>query len=268
MKPRAFGDSSDSEPESAPVVRKKLKLPLRAIESTVHFAQEPKNNLIEDKSESEDDFELEEEAKVVVPPKATLETSILLSGSVGLAMMQKMGFKVGDTLGKAGTKAIIEPIAVTVKRDRLGLGGTTMKYREAPRVSIDEYRSHALKKHSETKNKQLVVKLQRFCYQSSGDDTKVFDGMNIKDVQVMWRSVALPKPNGRVLLFNEVEVQEADPDPEMEAFEALDVQEKLLKLMHVARGEYHYCPFCSTCYDDAEDMANTCPGPLEENHPC
>lgn len=40
----------------------------------------------------------------------------------GFAMMAKMGYKAGQSIGKASTKGIVEPIGIQVKSDRGGLG--------------------------------------------------------------------------------------------------------------------------------------------------
>ncbi len=50
-----------------------------------------------------------------------LETKLDESNK-GFAMLQKMGYKAGDSLGKSGSGGLVNPISVEVKNNRSGLG--------------------------------------------------------------------------------------------------------------------------------------------------
>lgn len=201
--------------------------------------------------------------------KRTIESSILNEDSVGLSIMMKMGFKIGDTLGRQGKEnAIKEPISVKVKRDRVGLGGNTfISFTEGRPVSINEYRSHALEKHAGAKNRRILAKLQKFCYERSGDDEKVLLGeKSVTQVDEMWRSQAIEKPdNSWVRLF-------AEKDPpklqvELGAFQELSVEDQLGRLVAFSRKAFFYCAYCGICYTDKQDLESNCPGPSEADHP-
>lgn len=60
----------------------------------------------------------------------------------------------------------------------------------------------------------------------------------------------------------EVEIEEEDP--ELDAFEALEVRERLDQLVAYLREKYHYCFWCKYRYDD-ESMEG-CPGLTEDEH--
>lgn len=55
-----------------------------------------------------------------------------------------------------------------------------------------------------------------------------------------------------------------DEDTELEKFEALDVGERLAKLVAYLRAKYRYCFWCKFAYPDKE--MEGCPGPEEEDH--
>lgn len=137
--------------------------------------------------------------------KASLDTPISLS--VGMAMMQKMGFRPGDTLGRNEAGNLAEPISILVKRDRKGVGATTRVARAAGSTSVKQYRQAAKQRHTETERRKLLLKLQRFCFQKSGDDEKVaVSPGSVESVDVLWREYArnaMARPQGRTLLFEE-----------------------------------------------------------------
>uniref|UniRef100_T1GKG3 G-patch domain-containing protein n=1 Tax=Megaselia scalaris TaxID=36166 RepID=T1GKG3_MEGSC len=49
-------------------------------------------------------------------------SSEISESNKGFAMLQKMGYKKGDSLGKSSTEGIKEPIAIKIKENRSGLG--------------------------------------------------------------------------------------------------------------------------------------------------
>jgi len=68
-----------------------------------------------------------------------------------------------------------------------------------------------------------------------------------------------------------------DEDPELDEFEALPTEEQLEKVLNYMREKYYYCfwysfPYnrlmdrCGCAYDDAEDLAENCPGLSEDDH--
>lgn len=55
-----------------------------------------------------------------------------------------------------------------------------------------------------------------------------------------------------------------EEDPELDEFEALEVDERLKRLVAYLRGQYRYCFWCKFAYPD-EEMEG-CPGTTEEDH--
>lgn len=116
-----------------------------------------------------------------------LSKSIIDEKNKGFNLMKKMGFKIGDTLGKqaAADKAIKEPIAVKVKLDREGLGGEEVRKRKKieieqkiakQRTLADEFNKNTFltnkkKLYEFKKLRKNYFKAQKTCYQL--DKTKV-----------------------------------------------------------------------------------------------
>lgn len=301
-------ESSEEESE----VKKTKKLPVGTTEDP-SAPTEPghPNSTLDSGSESDIDYltmELQDTtrpADTTAPKKASINTPI--TSSIGLQMMQKMGFKLGDTLGKQNT-AISEPISVKVKTDRKGIGATRVP--ETVSFRQDEYRTTAKEKHTEARNKKYLLQLQRFCLLESGDDIPISEGLDVEKVNVLWREVArevLRNAEGRRLLFGEDkgqidqtgkqkdqnesqnddnDVQNADihPDdreneneptsPTMQGsqtppknFDSLTVTEQLHLLISYSRETFFYCPYCSVQYESKDSLLDECPGPLESDHP-
>lgn len=79
------------------------------------------------------------------------------------------------------------------------------------------------------------------------------------------RSDYTEEDNDDKLAFGtEVEEDLDEEDPDLEAFEALPVSEKLDKILKHLRDKYNYCFWCKYRYPD-EDM-DGCPGSTEDEH--
>lgn len=209
MKRNIFdNESSEEEPE----VKKTKKLPVGSTDdASVPTEPGRRNSTLDSGSESDIDYmtmELQDTtrpADTTAPKKASINTPI--TSSIGLQMMQKMGFKLGDSLGKQNT-AILEPISVKVKTDRKGIGATKVPHTVTFRP--EEYRMTAKEKLDEAKNRKYLLQLQRFCLHESGDDIAISEGLDVEKVNILWREVArgvLKNAVGRMLLFGEDEGQ-------------------------------------------------------------
>lgn len=211
----------ESSDEEEPEVKKTKKLVIgpkmgsktESLGSNLPF-QKDRSNFERDcedfSSESDVDYmsmELRDElgSRPSGPPKRA-SVNIPMTNSIGLKMMERMGFKLGDTLG-AQNSAITEPIAIKVKMDRKGIGATRMP--DSVAYQHDEYRLTAKDRHIEAKNKKYLVQLQRFCFHQSGDDVSISEGMDVEEVNLLWRKCAremLVSTEGRKLLFGEKQV--------------------------------------------------------------
>lgn len=107
---------------------------------------------------------------------AALSTSLLSNPSVassnkGLAMMAKMGFKPGTALGSGNPEARTEPISISMKEDRGGIGMDSEKKRkfreeyekEGKRVKAEEgdYRDRVRREREEVRLEAIVANAMR-----------------------------------------------------------------------------------------------------------
>lgn len=219
-------------------------------------------------------FEVGEESmpKEEPSPRASLDTSLFDKGSVGLSIMQKMGFKVGEALGSSDN-AHKEPIKVVPKQDRLGIGATS-RIKLPPEISTEtgaeQFIGKRLEELQERKAANAVHKLQKFCFTASGDDDKIDNVDQALEVNPLWRSLAIlsvhaPLERKRVLIDQDEE-SEDKTDFGLTEFDEKKLLAQLSDLIAFSRLKFFYCLFCLVQYDDAEDMAANCPGPTEDDH--
>lgn len=277
--------------------------------------------------------------------EAALSKSLLDSTakkSKGLAMMAKMGFKAGGTLGsKDNTSAQAEPIRINLKDGREGLGlesENKRKQREAyekagesakkVKVDYDEFRERTLK---EAKEKRLTGLLQQAQKVAERMDDERFGRVDqlpgnvenskeeevkkkkteissrpLKSLPVVYRSLVRAREQAsRLFRMRHDLVQSSesralpgytdpdedadykmalgirsgspvagtryvtaddldDEDEELDEFEALEVEEKLHRVVAYLREQHRYCFWCKFEYPD-EEMEG-CPGTEEEDH--
>jgi hypothetical protein len=238
----------------------------------------------------------------------------------GFKMMAKFGFKQGDTLGKSET-ARKEPIQVSVKEDRAGIGLESEKKRKIREVWDEAQRAAKRAKEEEgdfLEERKLQLKerkaekdldnaqrtAERLTEQEVDEkDTASAKDKHLADINVLWRvrarrrverehdrrmrkeldnSLASRLPtlakddeehdnDSKVALGHDVtpfyttlENELEDEDPELAAFEALPVEERLQKVLVFLREKYTYCLYCGYQYPDP--AMEGCPGVTEEDH--
>jgi hypothetical protein len=249
------------------------------------------------------------------------------STNKGLAMMAKMGFKPGVALGsKDNISARTEPIGISMKEDRGGIGLDTEKKRkfrehvekESKRVKAEEgeYRERMRREREEFRLEGMIGAAMRVAERmdgereeeedikpgrsEGGEDVKKRKALTkpLKQINVLWRGMvrkrqekerdrrmrydlqqsltrlptyddpdedredkrALGKDNVQYILDEDLE----EEDLELDQFNALDLAERLQKLIKHLRQEYNYCFFCKYKYPDKE--MEGCPGLTEEDH--
>jgi hypothetical protein len=203
--------------------------------------------------------------------------------SKGLTIMEKMGFRVGEALGKdpSNSDAILEPIVVIPKSNKSGLGrgdnepdivmndGMTEKDEESFKSRLQ------LEKDRERKER-IVKKMQRLCLELTDQDID-FEKVLLKDLNVMWRGYVRDLQNSwkkKRLIQSEGEVEEIDNsqkdqetmDEELDMFEAEPIDTRIGRLYRHLRSEFDYCFWCGVRYEDQADLHANCPGETEEEH--
>lgn len=265
------------------------------------------------------------------------------SKSKGLAMMAKMGFTPGSTLGdaKRAADARVEPLRIEVREDRGGLGLDGERKRKlaeaaaaagldsSKKARVEEdpvaYRDRMARERDEARKEGLVGAVQKIAERMDEDraagvgeedgeaererkrkSCKAASGVGarpLKAVPVVYRglvrhreekererkmrhdmetsmgtlSAKLPGYDdegmdaddklavGREEKTVYMPVDDLDEeDEELDEWEALEVDERLKRLVAYLRERYRYCFWCKFAYPD-EEMEG-CPGLTEEDH--
>ncbi|XP_073689746.1 G patch domain-containing protein 11 [Garra rufa] len=196
--------------------------------------------------------------------------SSISSQNKGFALLQKMGYKAGQGLGKAGAGRV-EPVPLNIKTDRGGIGMEELKKRKADeelqnyrrkvqmkqqveKRSLEDFR---VRKRTEREERQIqgdLRKSQRACEQL--DSQK---GITVPRDSWYWPEVE--KDEEAELL--EEETKSEGSDDEEEELTPLD---KLQFLTSYLRGVHYYCIWCGTAYNDDDDLSSNCPGDTAADH--
>ncbi|XP_047459356.1 G patch domain-containing protein 11 [Mugil cephalus] len=206
--------------------------------------------------------------------RETALQSSITNENRGFALLQKMGYKAGQGLGKAGVGRV-DPIPLNIKTDRGGIGMEEAKKRKAEEElehyrrkvrakqqnetkSLEDFRSRVRTEREERKIEGDLRRSQRSCEQL--DSQK---GITIPREDWYW-----PKADGdneEDDLKEEEEEEEEEEDKEEEIVE-LTSFDKLQILTSYLRGVHFYCIWCGTTYNDEEDLCSNCPGDTAADH--
>ncbi|XP_062375441.1 G patch domain-containing protein 11 [Sardina pilchardus] len=200
-----------------------------------------------------------------------LQTSIS-NENKGFAMLQKMGYKAGQGLGKKGAGRV-EPIPMNIKTDRGGVGMEEVKkrkaeeelqhYRQKVRVkqqvekqSLEDFRVRKRTEREERQTEGDLRRSQRACEQL--DSQK---GITVPRECWYW-----PEKEKEEDEDEEEEEEECKKEEDEEDEEELTSLDKLHFLTSYLRGVHFYCIWCGTTYNDEEDLDSNCPGDTSADH--
>ncbi|KAG8444135.1 hypothetical protein GDO86_009352 [Hymenochirus boettgeri] len=185
----------------------------------------------------------------------------------GFALLQKMGYKKGQALGKKGD-GIVEPIPLNIKTGRSGIGHEEMIKRKAEENLENYKRKIQTRKHAEEqatddfrmrmRNKKEEIKLKSDFSKSQRACLLLDEQKGISTPRELWYWPKLQQETN--------EETEEDDDDDNITEEELDVLDKLQILTSYLRGEHLFCIWCGTTYQDEEDMVSNCPGDTAEDH--
>lgn len=243
----------------------------------------------------------EQKSREQVEPSNSLSTAIPTT-SKGFQMLSKLGYTPGSTLGAAGnTNAALEPVMVEMKEDRGGIGLANEKKRKLTQALEERergekaeeggFRERVAKEREEKRIEGQVVgamKVLERLEEETEDGTA--EKRKKKRVNVLYRGLVRQRQErererrvqydllqtlSRNPAYDEDEEDERlawggeeedveEEDEELEAFEKLEPQKKLERLVEELRKQYWYCFWCKHRYED-EDMEG-CPGVGENMH--
>lgn len=201
----------------------------------------------------------------------TVLNSAIGNENKGFALLQKMGYKKGQSLGKHGD-GIAEPIPLHIKTGRSGLGHEELQKRKAEEKlehyrrkiqmrqraseqAADNFRLRVKSKQEEMRIEADFRKSQRACLQL--DEQR---GLQAPREPWFWPKIDKPEDE------EEEEEEEDGDDREDSTAEELSHLEKLQALTAYLREKHLYCIWCGTAYEDGEDLASSCPGDCAADH--
>lgn len=220
---------------------------------------------------------IDEEHRKKVTPNARERLEEGLSNAIssdnkGFALLAKMGYKQGQSLGKT-SDGILEPIAISVKSNRAGLGREAalrdleekkiairrkrlLEKSKGAEISTEEFRRRMTQKAEERSMELALGKCQRAC-------EKLDETNNVEHPAISWFWPIRKAPNEET----EEEDEEKDTKEEEEDDEIqYETSEKLEMLLNYLRTSYNYCHWCGVHYTDLSDLESNCPGPGKDDH--
>ncbi|CAG8538640.1 3530_t:CDS:2 [Diversispora eburnea] len=181
--------------------------------------------------------------------------------SPGLKLLIKMGYEKGKSLGKDqnNNSGLIEPLDIEIKKgaelycnvfvlwNRYGIGMSTEIKRKAQTELIKAV-------------KREKIEEETFIQRMSQESVN-------KRIEQQLNTIRRGIENNVFWLHIENEEQEIEEiENEEEEFEKLETNEKLDIILTYLRNRYHYCFWCGSDYDSAEELLRECPGTKEEDH--
>ncbi|XP_060942815.1 G patch domain-containing protein 11-like [Limanda limanda] len=208
--------------------------------------------------------------------EAALESSIS-NNNRGFALLQKMGYKAGQGLGKQGAGRV-DPISINLKTDRGGIGMEEVKkrkaeeelehYRQKVRVkqqnetkSLEDFRSRVRTEREERKIEGDLRKSQRACEQLDSQKT-----ITVPREDWYWPIADADDKEDADDEEEEEEEEEEEKKEEEEEIVELTSFDKLQILTSYLRGVHFYCIWCGTTYNDEDDLCSNCPGDTAADH--
>uniref|UniRef100_A0A8C3IL97 G patch domain-containing protein 11 n=1 Tax=Chrysemys picta bellii TaxID=8478 RepID=A0A8C3IL97_CHRPI len=191
----------------------------------------------------------------------TVLKSALGNENKGFALLQKMGYKSGQALGKSGG-GIVEPIPLNIKTGRGGLGHEESQKRkaeerlenyrrkihmkkQADEDAADQFRMRFKSKQEERKIEGDLRKSQRACQQ--------LDTQKVSWLQILQSSCTTILFHFLTVLYN------------IGFYWTEVVLEKLQILTAYLREEHLYCIWCGTAYE-GKNLSSNCPGDSSADH--
>ncbi|XP_070697275.1 G patch domain-containing protein 11 isoform X1 [Pempheris klunzingeri] len=220
--------------------------------------------------------------------------STISSSNKGFALLQKMGYRAGQGLGKEGAGRV-DPIPLNIKTDRGGIGMEEVKKRKAEEELERRQQKVRVKQQNETKSledfrfaasrhrpsmqygrhsvcgcdpllfhSRSRVRTEREERKTEGDlrrSQRACEQLDSqKGITVPREDWYWPKPE------SDDEEEEDDDSKEDEEAVELTSFDKLHILTSYLRGVHVYCIWCGTAYNDEDDLSSNCPGDTAAHH--
>lgn len=185
----------------------------------------------------------------------------------GFKLLEKMGFKQGESLGKSNS-GLKEPINIVVHQGTSGLGRQKQqqdnlarykeikhkRYHEEVKIKTNIFRSSKKEHLRNSILKKDFFKAQKICEEL---DTRIHRSDPMEDYY--WTKETIKKRRKGVMLSD-------DEDSEDDEFESQITEENLYALINYLRSKHLYCIYCIMTGVNEEDLKENCPGPYRIDH--
>lgn len=216
-------------------------------------------------------------------------------------MLSKLGYTPGSALGAPGNKnAVLEPIGVELKEDRSGIGLLNEKKRKfREEVEVKEqaekaeevgFRERVAREREQKRIEGLLAAAMRVLegLEENADEAQE-PKRKKKKVNVLYRGLVrqrqehererrarydlqqslsrnatYEKEDDDGLAFGTQEEDLDEADDELHAFESLEPEERLQRLIDELREKWWYCFWCKCRYENK--AMDGCPGKSEDDH--
>lgn len=217
-------------------------------------------------------------------------------------MLSKLGYTPGSALGAPGNKnAVLEPISIELKEDRSGIGLLNEKKRkfreevemkeQAEKAEEVGFRERVAREREQKRIEGLLAGAMRVLEGLEENADEVQEPTRKKDkVNVLYRGLLRQRQEHererRVrydlqqslsrnatyekeddddrLAFGTQEEDLDEADDELHAFESLEPEERLQRLIDELREKWWYCFWCKCRYENK--AMDGCPGKSEDDH--
>ncbi|KAG5872810.1 hypothetical protein JTB14_015339 [Gonioctena quinquepunctata] len=206
-------------------------------------------------------FQLEQENR-----EKGLKTAIPTENR-GFKLLEKMGFKPGESLGKSRS-GIKEPIDIVYKQGTSGIGNEShlkelVSKRQQQKIQSLELNEKQFRVvHRERKN---MVQIRRDFFKAQKICEELDFRSNVKDPlkDFFWTKETIKK---RRKMEREEPSEDTDSSDDDEEFQMLVTEENLFEIIDYLRSKHLYCLFCVITGVDMEDLKENCPGPYRLDH--
>ncbi|XP_014779973.1 G patch domain-containing protein 11 isoform X1 [Octopus bimaculoides] len=182
----------------------------------------------------------------------------------GFALLQKMGYKPGMSLGKEG-QGRSEPVPIKVKCNREGLGLATKRKEQL--AEINKFQEMVKRKNQKLQGNFMQRMSDKFSVKEIEKDLeksqKVCDELDGR------AKITEPKDWFYWPLYRLEQKLADESEDEAEEKPILDIytpEEKLEMVIDYLRNTYFYCLWCGATFDSIKDIDENCPGNCRSAH--
>ncbi|CDK26496.1 unnamed protein product [Kuraishia capsulata CBS 1993] len=208
--------------------------------------------------------------------------------SKGLSMMEKMGFKVGEGLGR-NKDSIKEPVSINTEQNkansRMGIRVKDNTILDQPHTSVEidakEFQNRLTETSEIKRNEQTLRTMQKTMVNLGWLGYGGFEELLNADMNVIpvWLRTYVWNMKEKLQKTNEEKEQEDEEEPyskpqknykleedeEVSEYDAEPIAKRVVDANKSLR-DLNYCYYCGTKYKDAAEMAEFCPGEQEFSH--